>query len=84
MSPSSTTLRLRRTLQMKWELRARFGFLKNIPGLWLLQECRRAWGREGQEYSYAELMERAAVAKPIRTMIDLDEFLPREPSRAHP
>jgi sugar (pentulose or hexulose) kinase len=49
-------------------------FLKNIPGLWLLQECRRAWGREGHEYSYAELMERAASAKPIRTLIDLDEF----------
>jgi rhamnulokinase len=49
-------------------------FLKNIPGLWLLQECRRAWSREGQEYSYAELMERAATAKPIGTLIDLDEF----------
>jgi rhamnulokinase len=48
--------------------------LKNIPGLWLLQECRRAWGREGQEYSYAELVERASLAKPIRTLIDLDEF----------
>ena len=30
--------------------------LKNIPGLWVLQECRRAWSREGQEYSYAELV----------------------------
>jgi rhamnulokinase len=49
-------------------------FLKNIPGLWLLQECRRAWGREGHEYSYAELMERARLARPIRTLIDLDEF----------
>jgi rhamnulokinase len=48
--------------------------LKNIPGLWLLQECRRVWRREGQEYSYAELVERAALAKPIRTLIDLDEF----------
>ena len=26
-------------------------FLKNIPGLWLLQECRRAWAREGKDYS---------------------------------
>jgi rhamnulokinase len=49
-------------------------FLKNIPGLWVLQECRRAWGREGHEYSYVELMERAASAKPIRTIIDLDEL----------
>ncbi len=49
-------------------------FLKNIPGLWLLEECRRAWSREGQEYSYAELMERAAAAKPAATILDLNEF----------
>jgi len=49
-------------------------FLKNIPGLWLLQECRRAWSKEGHEYSYTELMERAAVAKPTDTVLDLDRF----------
>jgi len=37
-------------------------FLKNIPGLWVLQECKRAWAREGEDYSYAELMERAVAA----------------------
>lgn len=35
-------------------------FLKNIAGLWLVQECRRAWAREGHDYSYAELTEEAA------------------------
>ena len=30
-------------------------FLRNVMGLWLLQECRRAWAREGREYSYEEL-----------------------------
>src|ERR687895_197482 len=30
-------------------------FLKNVMGLWLLQECRRQWAREGHEYSYEEL-----------------------------
>src|SRR4051812_15005612 len=50
-------------------------FLKNIPGLWVLQECRRAWAKAGEEYSYAELMERAAVAKPMDTVIDLDQFI---------
>lgn len=49
-------------------------FLKNIPGLWLLQECRRAWAKEGTDYSYSELMDRAAVAKPISTLLDLEEF----------
>jgi rhamnulokinase len=50
-------------------------FLKNIPGLWVLQECKRAWAREGEDYSYAELMERAAAAKPSATVLDLDEFI---------
>ncbi|HEY7307239.1 MAG TPA: rhamnulokinase family protein [Bryobacteraceae bacterium] len=49
-------------------------FLKNIPGLWILQECRRAWAKGGQEYSYADLMERAAAAKPCRAILDLDRF----------
>ncbi len=50
-------------------------FLKNIPGLWVLQECKRAWARDGEDYSYAELMERAAAAKPSTTVLDLDEFI---------
>lgn len=49
--------------------------LKNIPGLWVLQECRRAWAKEGQEYSYAELMERAAAARPSGAILDLDQFV---------
>ena len=49
-------------------------FLKNIPGLWMVQECRRAWARNGQDLSYAELMERAAAAESSPTVLDLDEF----------
>jgi rhamnulokinase len=50
-------------------------FLKNIPGLWLLQECRRAWAREGDDYSYAELMQRAAASPTTKTILDLEQFL---------
>jgi rhamnulokinase len=49
-------------------------FLKNIPGMWLLQECRRAWAKEGHEYSYGELMQQAAGARPTRTILDLEQF----------
>ena len=49
--------------------------LKNIPGLWVLQECRRDWAKRGKEYSYADLMERARTAKAIDTVIDLDQFI---------
>ncbi|WP_425397211.1 rhamnulokinase [Aeoliella sp.] len=45
-------------------------FLKNIIGLWLLQECRRAWQREGQTLDYAELNNLAAEAEPFRSLIN--------------
>jgi rhamnulokinase len=49
-------------------------FLKNIAGLWLIQECRRAWAKQGKDYSYGELMALAAAAKPIESVIDTDSF----------
>ncbi|MBV9865912.1 MAG: rhamnulokinase [Abitibacteriaceae bacterium] len=47
-------------------------FLKNIAGLWLVQECRRTWQRAGEEYSYAELTQRAAEAEPLQAFIEPD------------
>ena len=40
-------------------------FLKNIAGLWLLQECRRAWALEGREYTYDQLVRMAGEARPF-------------------
>lgn len=53
-------------------------YLKNIIGLWLIQESRRQWRREGQEYSYADLERLALEAPPLRSFIDPDapEFAP--------
>jgi len=50
-------------------------FLKNIAGLWLLQECRRAWAAEGAEYTYDDLVRMAASAAPFSAVIDPDSFL---------
>jgi len=47
-------------------------FLKNIMGLWLIQESRRQWRREGKEYSFADLESLAKAAKPFRCFIDPD------------
>jgi rhamnulokinase len=47
-----------------------YRFLKNISGMWLLQECRRAWAAAGREYSYAELTRLAAEAPPFRSLVD--------------
>ena len=52
-------------------------FLKNIPGLWLLQECRRQWQSEGQAYTWDGLLALAEKAEAFRSLIDPDahEFL---------
>jgi rhamnulokinase len=50
-------------------------FLKNIAGLWILQECRRAWAQAGQEYSYEQLTGMAGNAEPYRGYFPPDEFL---------
>ncbi len=47
-------------------------FLTNIIGLWLVQECRRAFERGGQSYTYAELTELAAKATPFQTVLDTE------------
>lgn len=43
---------------------------KNVMGLWILQECRRAWG---QNLSYADLMAEAAQAKDLPAIFDVDD-----------
>ena len=53
-------------------------FLKNVMGLWLLQECRRTWAREGHEYSYEDLIRLAEAVPAGGSLVDPDHsaFLP--------
>ncbi|THF72598.1 rhamnulokinase [Cohnella fermenti] len=50
-----------------------FQLLKNIMGLWILQECRREWEELGERIGYAELAERAERAEPFRSLIHPDD-----------
>jgi rhamnulokinase len=47
--------------------------LKNIMGLWLVQECRRAWERAGTTYTYEALMRMAEAAPPFVSLVDPDD-----------
>ncbi len=47
--------------------------LKNIAGLWLLQECRRDWQARGQEWSYAQLAHLAGEAGDGGSFVEPDE-----------
>ncbi len=53
-------------------------FLKNIIALWMIQESRRQWIREGKEYSFGELEKMAQAAEPLKCFVDTDapEFVP--------
>lgn len=44
--------------------------LKNVMGLWLIQECRRFYAESGQDYSFAELIDLGAKEQPFRYMIN--------------
>lgn len=46
--------------------------LKNITGMWLLEQCRAAWARAGKEYSYPEIMRMTETAVPAVAVIDPD------------
>ena len=75
-------LEVRRPITMRAARLARFSnevgvggtvrFLSNVNGLWLLQECRRAWTTAGEPPSYAALIAHAREARPYRSLIDPD------------
>ena len=46
--------------------------LKNIIGLWIVQECRRDWQKEGQDLSWDDIVAQACSAAPLRSIIDTD------------
>jgi len=46
--------------------------LKNVMGLWLVQECRRVWAKQGNALDYAELARLAAEAPAFAALIDPD------------
>ncbi|MBR4748228.1 MAG: rhamnulokinase [Abditibacteriota bacterium] len=45
-------------------------FLKNITGLWIVQECRRFWLAEGKDISYGDMTQQAAECPGFRSLID--------------
>lgn len=52
---------------------------KNVMGLWLVQECRRAWAHQGEDLSYDDLTHQAAQARPFVAVLD-----PDHPDFLHP
>lgn len=50
-----------------------YRLLKNIMGLWLVQQCRRSFADDGKSLDYAQLQHLAQQAKPFRSLVDPDD-----------
>ena len=50
-------------------------FLKNICGMWILEQCRKEWAREGRDYTYPEIVDMANSAEPFTRFINPDDAL---------
>lgn len=48
-------------------------FLKNICGMWILEQCRKEWEREDKNYSYPEIVDMANAAEPFVSFINPDD-----------
>ena len=60
-------------------------FLKNIMGMWLIQEVQRIWAEQGSEYAWPEMVELARQSEPFKYLINPDDnsFLnPKDMSQA--
>ncbi len=53
-------------------------FLKNIAGMWLIEQSRATWHEQGQDYEYGQLAAMAETAKPFQSFFDpdADDFYP--------
>lgn len=47
--------------------------LKNIAGLWLVQQCRATWQRQGRQYDWNQLTQAARDAAPLVSLVDPDD-----------
>jgi rhamnulokinase len=67
----------KRALELNMTNEGGFGgtyrLLKNIMGLWLVQGCKCAFDAKGEKHDYAELAKLAAEAKPLRSLLNLDD-----------
>ncbi|MDE2820416.1 MAG: rhamnulokinase [Chloroflexota bacterium] len=53
-----------------------YRFLKNIMGLWVVDQCRAAWKAEGKDYSFdqlAAMVQRVQSVDPFKTLIEPDD-----------
>lgn len=55
-----------------------YRLLQNATGMWIVQQCRKTWAENGQEYSYGQLVELARSALPLQALVNVNDpiFMP--------
>lgn len=49
-------------------------YLKNVMGLWIIQQCKRIWNRKNQILDYSDIVNHAFKATPFKAFINPDDF----------
>jgi rhamnulokinase len=49
--------------------------LRNVMGLWMVQECKREWDAAGEKVEFDELVHRAGQSAPFKCFVDPDAQL---------
>lgn len=75
--PVLTNAALQRNFTNEGGIDGTWRLLKNIMGLWLVQECKRSFERRGKSHDYAQLTKLAGEAEPFRSLVEPndDRFL---------
>ncbi len=72
-APNTSDIALKYNFTNEGGVKNTIRFLKNIIGLWLLQECKRIWEQSGKEFSYDYLTKEAKKAKPFNSFINPED-----------
>jgi rhamnulokinase len=72
MVPAISPKSLEFNLSNEGGVEGTYRILKNIMGLWLLQECQRSWSEAGTDFSHAAILSLASSSMPFKNLIDPD------------
>lgn len=73
MQPVLTERALELNMTNEGGIGGTYRLLKNIMGLWLVQQCKRSFEAAGRKYDYARLAAMASKARPLRSVLDLND-----------
>lgn len=72
-APVITSKSMKDELSNELGANGKINYLKNISGLWLIQQLKKDFNKQGKNYSYSDMEKLAAGSKPFLSFIDTDD-----------